>query len=42
MEQKDILILYKDNSKFYKTTGMDAEILNYLFDIKLCIKKLLY
>ena len=35
MEQKDILILYKDNSKFYKATGMDAEVLNYLFDYQI-------
>ena len=35
MEQKDILILYKDNSKFYRVTGCDVEILNYLFDYQI-------
>ena len=39
MEEKTILVLYKDNSKFYKATGKDALILNYLCDYKIINNK---
>ena len=39
MEAKTILVLYKDNSKFYKASGKDAIILNYLFDYKIINNK---
>lgn len=29
--EKTILVLHKDGSKFYRVMGIDAEILNYLF-----------
>ncbi len=39
MEEKTILVLYKDNSKFYKASGKDAIVLNYLFDYKISNNK---
>ena len=33
-EEKNILVLYKNNGKFYNAVGIDAYILNYLFDYK--------
>ena len=32
--EKNILVLYKNNGKFYNTVGLDSYILNYIFEYK--------
>lgn len=32
--EKNILVIYKNNGKFYNTVGLDSYILNYIFGYK--------